>query len=379
MTGPLAGIRVVELAGLAPAPFAAMLLADHGAEVVRVDRLVPTVETPDVLGRGRSTLQVDLKSPEVVDAVLALVEGADVLIEGFRPGVMERLGLGPAECLARNPRLVYGRMTGWGQTGPLARSAGHDINYVALTGALHAIGPADRPPTPPVNFVGDFGGGGLLLAFGILAALTERASSGRGQVVDAAMVDGASLLTTHLHALIAQQQWSAPRGENLLDGGAPFYRTYETSDGRFVAVGAIEPQFYAELLRGLALVPDELPAQMDRTRWPELHELLAAAFRAHDRDHWQEVFDGTDACVSPVLAPQEAASGSHVAARSGFVEVDGIVQPAPAPRFDRTPSDAPRALSPATPAGLREWGLSPEQADALGAADHAGTEQVTTR
>lgn len=363
MTGPLAGLRVVELAGLAPAPFAAMLLADHGAEVIRVDRTSPTVELPDLMGRGRATLNVDLKDPGVVEAVRALIDGADVLIEGFRPGVMERLGLGPEECLSRNPRLVYGRMTGWGQTGPLAHAAGHDINYIALTGALHAVGPADRPPTPPVNFVGDFGGGGLLLAFGILAAITERTRSGRGQVVDAAMVDGATLLTTHLHAMKAQGQLGAPRGENLLDGGAPFYRTYETADSRFVAVGAIEPQFYAALLDGLGLRADDLPPQMDPAGWPALHRRFGDIFGAEDRDHWQAIFDGTDACVSPVLSPDEAATGAHVAARKGFTEVEGIVQPAPAPRFDRTPSAEPAGLRPATAPDLESWGLS---------ADHAG-------
>ncbi|MET0928337.1 MAG: CaiB/BaiF CoA-transferase family protein [Aeromicrobium sp.] len=365
MTGPLAGLRVVEFAGLAPAPFATTLLADHGADVIRVDRTIRTVERPDVMGRSRAAIEVDLKDPDVVEAVLALIDGADVLIEGFRPGVMERLGLGPDVCLARNPGLVYGRMTGWGQTGPLSHAAGHDINYIALTGALHAIGPADRPPTPPVNFVGDFGGGGLMLAFGVLAALTERHRSGRGQVVDAAMVDGAALLTTHLHAMKAQGQFAAPRGENLLDGGAPFYRTYATADGGFVAVGAIEPQFYAALLDGLGLVADDLPPQMDPDSWPALHDLFTGIFRAHDRDHWQQVFDGTDACVSPVLSPDEAATGAHVAARSGFVEVDGIVQPAPAPRFDRTPSDEPSSLRDATPPDLESWGLSPDHAGRL--------------
>jgi alpha-methylacyl-CoA racemase len=365
-TGPLAGLRVVELAGLAPAPFAAMMLADHGAEVVRVDRPRPTVDEPDLLGRGRATLGVDLKDAEARDAVLALVDAADVLIEGFRPGVMERLGLGPEVCLARNPRLVYGRMTGWGQDGPLAQLAGHDLNYVAITGALGAIGPAGQPPTPPVNLLGDFGGGGLLLAFGILAALHERSLSGRGQVVDAAMVDGASLLTTHLHSLMAQGAWTGGRGENLLDGGAPFYRAYAASDGRYLSVGAIEPQFYAALLDGLGLDPADLPPQLDRAGWPALHERFAAVFATQPRDHWAELFDGTDACVHPVLEPAEAHTSPHLAARGTYVEVDGVRQPAPAPRFDRSTGSQAGRRAPATTDQLRDWGLDAAQAAALG-------------
>lgn len=374
MTGPLTGLRVVELAGLAPAPFATMMLADHGAEVVRVDRPTPTVPGPDLLGRGRETLAVDLKDPAQREVVARLVDAADVLVEGYRPGVMERLGLGPQECLGRNPRLVYGRMTGWGQDGPLAAAAGHDLNYIALSGALGAMGPADQPPAVPLNLVGDFGGGGLLLAFGILAALVERATSGRGQVVDAAMVDGASLLTTHLHSLMAGGEWSRARGGNLLDGGAPFYRTYRAADGRHVSVGAIEPQFYAQLLAGLGLDPDDLPPQMEPAGWPRLHAVFAEAFAARDRDAWTEVFGVGDACVHPVLEPDEVATAAHSLARNAFVEVDGIPQPAPAPRFDRTPSSEPLPRRGASVQLLRRWGLTEQDlARVSGAAGQEAT------
>lgn len=358
--GPLAGLRVVEFAGLAPAPFAAMMLADHGAEVIRIDRMAPTVTGPDLLGRGRATLGVDLKDPAQREAVERVVDAADVLLEGFRPGVMERLGLGPDVVLQRNPSLVYARMTGWGQDGPLASVAGHDLNYVALSGALAAIGPADGPPTVPLNLVGDFGGGGLLLAFGVLAALLERGTSGRGQVVDAAMVDGAALLTTHLHSLMAGGEWSAPRGCNLLDGGAPFYRTYRTADGRYMSVGAIEPQFYAELLDGLGLDPADLPHQNDTAAWPRLHETFAEVFRTRDRDDWVTVFGAGDACVQPVLDPLEAGDGAHARARRTFLEVGGIRQPAPAPRFDRTPSGDPVPQHSVDAYTLRRWGLGDE-------------------
>ena len=366
-SGPLAGTRVVEFTGLAPAPFACMVLADLGAEVVRVDRpgAVPARDT-DVLLRGRRlAVGADLKDPAARDAVLALVDRADVLVEGFRPGVMERLGLGPDVCAARNPGLVYGRMTGWGQTGPLAPAAGHDIDYVALAGALFPIGTRGGPPVPPLNLVADFGGGGLLLAMGVLAALVERGRSGRGQVVDAAMVDGAALLTASLHGMLAAGSWTPERGSNLLDGAAPFYRTYETGDGGHVAVGAIEPQFYALLLDRLGIPAGDLPAQLDRDGWDEVHAAFAKAFRTRSRDEWTAVFDGTDACVSPVLAPAEAAGHPHARERGAFVEVGGVTQPAPAPRFGRTPAAVGGAPSAGDPAVLDEWGLDPAQAAAL--------------
>jgi alpha-methylacyl-CoA racemase len=332
--GPLHGIRVLEIASLAPAPFGCMILADLGAEVLRVDRTSGGGLGPP-LGRGRRSVAVDLKHPDGPAAVLRLVESADVLVEGFRPGVAERIGIGPQPCLARNPRLVYARMTGWGQDGPLAPRAGHDINYIAVAGALEPIGRAGERPVPPLNLVGDFGGGGMLLAVGVLAALVERERSGAGQVVDAAMVDGAALLTTFLHGMRNGGMWSHPRGENLLDGGAPFYDTYETADGRYVAVGAIEPQFYAALLAGLGLAGEELPAQQDRSGWPVLRERFAAVFACRTRDEWASLFADTDACVTPVLAPDEAAAHPHNAARGVFV--DGA--PAPAPRFSRTPAE----------------------------------------
>jgi len=368
-SGPLAGVRVLEFTGLAPAPFACMLLADLGADVVRVDRpgRLPAPDAEVLLRGRRRAVAADLKHPAQRDAVLALADGADVLVEGFRPGVMERLGLGPDVCLGRNPRLVYGRMTGWGQDGPLAQAAGHDIDYIALAGALHPIGERGGAPLPPANLLGDFGGGGLLLAFGVLAALVERAGSGRGQVVDAAMVDGAALLSTYLHGMAARGMWTDERGSNLLDGGAPFYRSYRTLDGGWMAVGAIEPQFYAELVRLLGLDAAVLPGQMDRSRWPELQAAIAAAFAERSREEWTKVFDGTDACVSPVLPPAEAHAHPHNAARGTFLEVAGLTQPAPAPRFGRTPATAaPAAPSSAgDPAVLTEWGLTPDQAAAL--------------
>lgn len=340
MAGPLAGVRVVELAGIGPGPFAAMLLADMGADVVRVDRVsggmggvVPA--SRDLLARGRRSVAVDLKDPRGVEVVLRLVEAADVLVEGFRPGVAERLGLGPDACLKRNPRLVYGRMTGWGQDGPWARVAGHDIDYIALSGALHPIGPGDGPPTVPLNYVGDFGGGAMFLAFGIACALVERAGSGAGQVVDAAMVDGSAVLTAMFHGMLAMGVWTDERDANLLDGAAPFYRCYACSDGGFLAVGALEPQFYAELLGRLELDPAEWP-QHDRARWPEQAAALAEIFGRRTRDQWADLFEGSDACVAPVLSLTEAGSHPHLAARATFVEHDGQVQPAPAPRFSRT-------------------------------------------
>jgi alpha-methylacyl-CoA racemase len=367
--GPLAGVRVVELTGIGPGPFCAMLLADLGAEVLRVDR--PAASRPGwpaVLARGRRSVAVDLKHPDGAGVVLDLVAAADALVEGFRPGVAERLGIGPDACLARNPRLVYGRVTGWGQEGPWRLAAGHDIDYVALAGALHPIGQAGGPPVPPLNLVGDFGGGGMLLALGVVAALLETGRSGAGQVVDAAMVDGAALLTTQFHELLAAGLWREERGANLLDGGAPFYGVYQTADGRHLAVGALEPQFYAELLRRLGLDAGDLPAQLDRDGWPLLRERLAALFRTRTREEWCELLAGTDACVAPVLGFGEAPAHPHNRARGTFVDVGGVVQPAPAPRFSRTPCDPP---SPAARPGehtdqaLTDWGIPPDQVTRL--------------
>jgi alpha-methylacyl-CoA racemase len=367
--GPLAGVRVVELAGIGPGPFCAMLLADLGAEVLRVDRpAAARPGWPTVLARGRRSVAVDLKHPDGAGVVLDLVASADALVEGFRPGVAERLGIGPDACLARNPRLVYGRVTGWGQEGPWRLAAGHDIDYVALAGALHPIGQAGGPPVPPLNLVGDFGGGGMLLALGVVAALLETGRSGAGQVVDAAMVDGAALLTTQFHELLAAGLWREERGANLLDGGAPFYWVYETADGRHLAVGALEPEFYAELLRRLGLDAGDLPAQLDRDGWPLLRERLAALFRTRTREEWCELLAGTDACVAPVLGFGEAPAHPHNRARGTFVDVGGVVQPAPAPRFSRTPCDPP---SPAARPGehtdqaLTDWGIPPDQVTRL--------------
>ncbi|CAL9374373.1 Succinyl-CoA--L-malate CoA-transferase beta subunit [Actinosynnema sp. ALI-1.44] len=344
MGGPLAGLKVVELAGLAPAPFGCMVLADLGADVVRVDRVSGGLEVPgDVLGRGRRSIGVDIRRPEGAELVLKLVERSDVLVEGFRPGVTERLGIGPAQCLARNQRLVYGRMTGWGQDGPLADRAGHDINYIALAGALEPIGRAGQPPTVPLNVIGDFGGGGLLLALGILAALYERERSGRGQVVDAAMVDGAALLTTFLHGMKAAGAWGGERGTNLLDGGAPFYDVYATADGKFVSIGALEEKFYADLLVLLGLADSDVPNRHDPAQWPALRARIAEAVATRTRDEWAALAEGTDACLAPVLAPDEAPAHPHNRARGTFVEVGGLAQPGPAPRFDRTPAAGPSA------------------------------------
>jgi alpha-methylacyl-CoA racemase len=364
--GPLQGVRVIEIASLAPAPFACMVLSDLGADVIRIDRPsgavggVGSETTVDPLCRGRRSVALNLKDPAGIDVLLRLVETADVLVEGFRPGVAERLGFGPDVCLPRNPGLVYGRMTGWGQEGPMASMAGHDINYIAVAGALDPVGRAGERPLPPLNLVGDFGGGGMLLAVGVLAALYERSRSGRGQVVDAAMVDGAALLTSFIHGLRGQGLWQDSRGTNLLDSGAPFYDTYETADGRFMSVGALEPQFYAALLRGLGLADEDLPAQLDRDRWPALRVRFTEVFKRRTRDEWTEIFDGTDACVAPVLGLGEAPTHPHATARTGFVDVGGLTQPAPAPRFDRTPAETPAPpVRPGehTDATLAELGL----------------------
>ena len=368
MSGPLHGIRVVELAGLGPAPYACMLLADLGAEVLRVDRPVAGFGVPghDVTGRGRRSVAVDLKNPAAAEVVLRLVEQADVLVEGLRPGVAERLGVGPDTCLARNPRLVYGRMTGWGQDGPLAPRVGHDINYAAITGALGAIGEPGRKPVPPLNLVADFGGGSMFLVTGILAALLERGTSGRGQVVDAAMVDGVTSLLAMTYGFRAAGGWSDERGSNLLDGGAPFYDTYACRDGGHVAIGALEPQFWALVVQTLGL--DDLPEQYDRAGWPQLRSRLTEVFATRTRDEWAEVFDDLDACVSPVLSIGEAPQHPHLAARQAVVEVDGVLQPAPAPRFSRTPGEVGATARPAgadTREALQGWGFGAEELDAL--------------
>jgi len=370
--GPLQGVRVVELAGIGPGPFAAMLLADMGADVVRVDRAgaVGQGSATDLLARGRRSVGVDLKHALGAEVVLRLAEGADVLLEGLRPGVAERLGVGPDVCARRNPRLVYGRMTGWGQDGPLASRAGHDLTYLAVAGALHPIGPAAAPPPAPLNYIADFGGGGAFLAFGVACALVERANSGLGQVVDAAMVDGTAAMTAMVHGLLAAGVWSDEREANLLDGGAPFYRCYRAADGGFLAVGALEPQFYRELLAGLDLNPAEWP-QHDRARWPQLGRALAERFATAPRDLWAARFAGTDACVAPVLSLREAPAHPHLAARATFVEHEGLVQPAPAPRLSRTPgalSRPPVLPGQHTAEVLAEAGFAPVEVDALRAA-----------
>ncbi|BCY07648.1 CaiB/BaiF CoA-transferase family protein [Actinoplanes sp. L3-i22] len=348
----LSGIKVVELAGLAPGPFGCMVLADLGADVVLVERpggTGPLVPQSGPLQRGRRTVTLDLKSPDGLTGLLSLIEKADVLVEGYRPGVAERLGFGPETCEKINPGLVYGRMTGWGQDGPLAPAAGHDIDYLAIAGALEPLGRPGERPHAPINLLADFAGGGMLLAVGVLAALLERARSGRGQVVDAAMVDGSALLTTFLHGMIGSGLWPGGRGENLLDGGAPFYDTYRALDGGYLAVGALEPQFYAALLKGLGLDDDpELPAQFDHEGWPELRRVFTERFAERTRDEWADVFAGLDACVSPVLSPVEAPDHPHNRARSAFVEVGGRLQPAPAPRFGRTPASVPEPSRAAT-------------------------------
>ena len=358
--GPLAGLRIIEIDGLGPVTFSGMVLADMGAEVLRLTRggAAPAAVFDEVGGevlhRGRAAVPVDLKSPGDRDKVLALIAGADVLIEGFRPGVMERLGLGPDACAAVNPRLVYGRVTGWGQTGPMSDQVGHDINYLALSCALYPMGAGDQPPCPPLNLVGDYGGGAMMLVSGVLAALLEAKTTGRGRVVDAAMTDGSALLTSLFHALRARGLWSERREANLLDGGAPFYRCYACRDGGFVAVGALEPRFYAALIKGLGLTPDEAP-QFDRENWPALQARFTALFATRDRDDWATHFVGTEACVTPVLSLSEAAEHPHNQARGTFVSA-GIVQPAPAPRFvaAAAPISADRPLLPLDQA-LADW------------------------
>ena len=372
--GPLVGVRIIELSGIGPGPFAGMLLADMGAEVIRVDRTtggsMMQAASPklDVLGRGKRSVAVDLKNPEGVAAVLDLVASAEAVFEGYRPGVAERLGLGPDVCLERNPALVYGRMTGWGQTGPMAPRAGHDIDYISIAGALHPIGRAGQPPTPPLNLVGDFGGGGIFLAYGIVCAILSARTTGVGQVVDAAMVDGASVLMAPFVAMRATGMWQPERGTNLLDSGAPFYDAYRTADGRYLALGAIEPQFYELLIDGLGLAGEDLPAQMDRQGWPILKARFAEVIAGRTRDEWAKVFEGSDACVAPVLEPDEVPDDPHMKARDAFVDVAGLLQPRPAPRFSGT-SPADPASAPAngqdTRAVLTELGYEPARVDAL--------------
>ncbi|HWA00765.1 MAG TPA: CaiB/BaiF CoA-transferase family protein [Caulobacterales bacterium] len=358
--GPLSGVKILEFAGLGPAPFCGMLLSDMGGDVVRIDRKgarVPPAQ--DVLNRGRRHLGLDLKDAADHGRALDLIQHADVLIEGFRPGVMERLGLGPETALARNPRLIYGRMTGWGQTGPLAHTAGHDINYIALSGALGSLGRAGAPPSPPLNLVGDFGGGALYLAMGVCAALLEVSRSGRGQVIDCAMTDGAASLMAMMYGMRAAGWWIDERDANLLDGGAPFYDVYECADGRWIAVGAIEPQFYTALLNRTGLATDPaFNAQMDRSAWPALSERLAAIFRGKTRDEWIAVFEGTDACVAPVLSMGEAPAHPHNAARDVFVECEGVIQPNTAPRFTRTPGAVRASVATTTEDVLAAWRAS---------------------
>lgn len=373
MSGPLTGLRVLEIGSIGPGPFGAMILADLGADVLRIDRasgaslIGPVADfREELLHRGRRSVAVDLKQPDGVTAVLRLVERADVLIEGFRPGVMERLGLGPEVCLDRNPGLIYGRMTGYGQSGPLAQEPGHDINYLALSGVLAMVGRRDQPPTPPLSLVGDFGGGGMLMAVGVLAALHERSRSGAGQVIDAAMVDGSALLATPFFGYRQAGGWSAERGTNTVDSGAPYYDAYQTADGRWLAVGAIEPQFYADLIDLLGL-PEDLPEQNDRSRWPELKALIAQAVARRTRDDWVAAAAGRSPCVTPVLDPAEVPAHPHHVSRQTFVEVDGLSQPAPAPRFSRTPASLvrrPPLPGEHTRCALVDWGVPAEAVDA---------------
>ncbi len=369
MAGPLDGLKVLEIAGIGPGPFCAMMLADMGAEVIRVDR-----KTPGFLGgggtivdRGRRTIALDIKQPGATDIILELIDASDALIEGFRPGVMERLGLGPEVCLERNSKLVYGRMTGWGQTGPLSGAAGHDLNYISITGALHAMGYADRPPTPPLHLLGDIGGGGMMLAFGIVCALLEAKKSGKGQIVDAAICDGVSLLATAYHGMLANGKWTLQREANMLDGGAPFYGCYACADGKFISIGSIEPEFYALLLDRCGILDSDFKAQWDRSQWSVLRTKLEAIIARKTRDQWCALLEGTDACFAPVLDFEEARTYPHNQARNSFVETDGIVHPASAPRLSRTPGK-PGPIPKAglhTEALLLELGRSPAQIERL--------------
>jgi alpha-methylacyl-CoA racemase len=375
--GPLQGLKVIEFAGIGPGPFCGMLLSDLGADVVRIDRIGgprggsrPAADKYSVTQRGRRSIAFDLKSPAAIEACLKLLENADVVFEGFRPGVMERLGLGPEVALKRNPKLVYGRMTGWGQTGPLAKAAGHDINYIALTGALHAIGGGDKP-VPPLNLVGDFGGGALYLAFGILAGVIHARATGQGQVIDAAMTDGAASLLSMFYGFKALGMWSDNRRDNMLDGGAHFYDTYKCADGKWIALGSIEPQFYALLVEKAGLSDPHFQQQMNRAEWPALTDKLAAVIAAKTRDEWSAIMEGTDICFAPVLDFEEAPKHPHNVARETFVEIEGVVQPAPAPRFSVTPGavqGGPPAIGGDTETALADWGFTTGEIDALKAA-----------
>ncbi|MFN8949266.1 MAG: CaiB/BaiF CoA transferase family protein [Alphaproteobacteria bacterium] len=367
--GPLHGVKVIEFAGIGPGPFCAMLLSDMGAEVVRIDRKGGRGANKfDITSRGRRSLALDLKNPQAVQTALKLIAQADALLEGFRPGVMEKLGLGPDVALKANPKLVYGRMTGWGQTGPLAQAAGHDINYIALTGALHAIGRKGATPVPPLNLVGDFGGGALYLAFGMACALFEARGSGKGQVVDCAMTDGAASLMSMFYGFKAMGMWSDSKGENLLDGGAHFYDTYETADGKWVSIGSIEPQFYALLLQKTGITDPDFQAQMDRSKWPALKAKIAAVLKTKTRAEWDALMEGTDVCYAPVLSLSEAPGHPHNKARQTFLESDGVEQPAPAPRVSRT---VPKVQGPVPEAGqhneqvLADWGFASADIAAL--------------
>jgi len=372
--GPLDGFKIVEMAGIGPGPFCATILSDMGAEVLIVDRTQPSglgIQAPtkfSVLSRGRRSVSVDLKNPKGVETVLRILDQADALIDPWRPGVAERLGIGPDVCLERNPRLVYGRMTGWGQDGPLAQGAGHDINYIALSGALHNIGEAGGKPVPPLNLVGDFGGGGVYLVIGILGALLEAKNSGKGQVVDVSMVEGSASLMTSAYGYHGMGLLTDERGMNNLDGGAHFYNTYETADGKYVAIGSLEAKFYKLLLEYTGLAGEDLPDQWDRDKWPEMKERLAAIFKTKTRDEWCEIMEGSDVCFAPVLSMTEAPNHPHNKARKSFIEIDGVLQPAPAPRFSRTPSRV--QASPAKPgentgAVLADWGFDSAEIEAL--------------
>lgn len=369
MAGPLQELRVIEMAAIGPGPFCAMMLADMGADVIRIDRKAsgasPAINAVD---RGRRSIAIDLKKPDAAETILRLIEKSDALIEGFRPGVMERLGLSPEVCLQRNPRLVYGRMTGWGQHGPLAHAAGHDLNYIAITGAVHAMGHADRPPIPPLHLVGDLGGGAMMLAFGIVSALLETSRSGKGQVIDAAISDGVACLTTIYHSMRARGRWTDQRGDNLLDGGAPFYGCYECSDGQYISIGPLEPQFYTLLLQLSGIDDPAFAKQMDKARWPEMKEKFARLFKGKTRDQWCALLEGTDACVAPVLGWDEAKHYPHNVARNVYVEIDGLVQPAPAPRFSRTPGSAgktPQSIGQHTREVLFGAGFTVEEIERL--------------
>jgi alpha-methylacyl-CoA racemase len=370
--GPLEGIKILEVGGIGPVPFCAQMLSDMGADIVRVERPGQPrgmVEPKyDVWHRGRRSIVIDLKKAEGVEALLKLVERAEILLEGFRPGVMEKLGLGPDACLKRNPKLIYGRMTGWGQEGPLAQAAGHDINYIALSGALHAIGRPGENPVPPLNLLGDLGGGGMFLAFGVVCALLESKKSGKGQVVDAAMVDGSAILMGFFYGAWAAGFWTSERGTNLLDTGAHFYDTYETADGKWISVGSIEPQFYRLLLKHAGIDDPDFENQLDRSRWPEFKEKIAAIFKKKTRAQWCEIMEGTDVCFAPVLSFEEAINHPHNIARRTFIQVDGVTQPSPAPRFSRThPEVRGSAPEPGehTESALRDWGFSEKEIAAL--------------